>query len=79
MFWGVPFHRGYWGGGYWNPFLWIMPIIFVGLILLVVGYLIKASRVHTLIDSSMEILRKRYASGELSREEYYKMLDDLKR
>ncbi len=73
MFWGAPWHIGY-----WNPFLWIMPIIVIGLILLGFWYLVGANG-RTSIDSAVETLRKRYASGELSKEEYYRMLEDLKR
>lgn len=74
MFWGAP-----WYGGYWNPFSWIIPLFVIGIILLGIWYLIKTSRRDTSSDSALEILRNRYASGEISREEYYKLLNDIKK
>jgi uncharacterized membrane protein len=44
-----------------------------------IWYLIKTSRRDTSSDSALEILRNRYASGEISREEYYKLLNDIKK
>ena len=79
MMWG-------WGGygGYGAPWGWIgssIMIIFwiaivVGVVFLV-RYLVRRGRTSGGEDSALEILRRRYANGEISKEEYEEKRRDL--
>lgn len=72
-----------WGGGafFWQMFLmWLIPL---GIIILLI-YLAfslgkgKVGTNHAQADP-LAIIKKRYASGELSSEEYHRMKEELKR
>jgi len=77
----------WWGGGPWGwgPGWWLlgplMMLVFWGaVILLAVGFLRSrcARRAHgSGPDSAMEILRTRYAKGEITRDEFEAMRRDL--
>ncbi len=64
---------GYWGMG-WG--MWLIPVI----IILVIYFLVRnnsktqSTQSH---DSPLEIMKKRYAAGEITREEFEKMKNDL--
>ncbi len=82
---------GLWGGGHMHGMMgmgyggWFMPLIpFAFLVLLVLGvyYLLKEfTRTERAVPShserTLEILKERYASGEITREEYLKMKEEL--
>ena len=77
--WGVWWPRGwlmYWLGWPWGPLVmmvfWVVLIVAVALVLRRVG---RASQAGS--DSALEILRARYARGELSREDFETMRRDL--
>lgn len=76
MYWD---YYGRWGMG----FGWILVIAFWVLIILGIVLFIKTivrgDRNPGGHESAIEILRKRYARGEISREEFEKMKDDIKR
>jgi putative membrane protein len=64
---------------------WMALSAFVGLIILVLGALVIAWFVRNLIssgrrhdDSAEQELRRRYAAGELSRDQYLEMSSDLR-
>jgi putative membrane protein len=62
-------------------FGWIFVIIFSALIILGIAHLVNlitGSR-RTLEESPLRILKRRYAKGEITREEFEKMKDDLKK
>jgi putative membrane protein len=62
-------------------FGWIFIIIFSALIILGIAHLVNlitASR-RTSEESPFRILKRRYAKGEITREEFEKMKDDLKK
>ncbi len=68
----------------WLPMMWIFPLIFLVVILLIIfrsgGWRMCGGRGMQPQDrqsSAKEILDRRYASGEISREEYLQMKKDL--
>ena len=80
----------YWHGGWWG-FPMMMPVILVILLLIVLYILFgrgasrpswrgdsdKGSTHGREMESAMEILKKRYAGGEISKEEYEQIKKDL--
>ena len=75
----MPMHPEYmWWGG-----MWLFPIITI-LFLLVVVYLLfgrtglkRPSERQTHLESPIDILKRRYARGEISKEEFDQMRKDL--
>lgn len=72
-----------WPNGWWGPFpmMWIFPVIFLVVLLFLFrsGGLPMCGR-HGTRESghtAREILDRRYARGEISREEYQQMKKDL--
>ncbi|WP_320129443.1 SHOCT domain-containing protein [uncultured Sphaerochaeta sp.] len=63
-----------WGGLAMGLFMVIIPII---VILLVVRYLDIPGRKASFATTPLEILKKRYANGEISRQEFSEMKKDL--
>ncbi len=77
MHWGGDFGMGFGGGG-------IFMILFWGLIILGVVYLIKmllggGSTEEKKSESAQEVLEKRFAKGEMSKEEFENAIEVLKR
>ena len=77
MHWGGDFGMGFGGG-------WIFMILFWGLIILGIVYLINillgggfAERKKS--ESAQEVLEKRFAKGEMSKEEFEDAITVLKR
>ena len=73
------FHDGFFMGGMW--FGWIFWIAIIGLIV----YLIMRQSNQKYDDKTkytnetpIDILKKRYAGGEITREEFLKIKEDLK-
>lgn len=66
-----------WGMGYG----WFFMILFWVLIIVVIAYFIKTfasgGRKSAVEDSPLEILKKRYAKGEISKSDFDKMKKDL--
>ena len=77
MHWGGDFGMGFGGG-------WIFMILFWGLIILGVVYLVKmllsgSSAEGKKNESAQEVLEKRFAKGEMSKEEFEDAMAVLKR
>jgi putative membrane protein len=77
MHWGGDFGMGFGGGG-------IFMILFWGLIILGVVYLVKillggSSTEEKKSESAQEVLAKRFARGEMSKEEFEDAMVILKR
>lgn len=76
MHWGN-FGMGGWGMG----FGWISMIIVWAVIILGVYYLIRliagGAKKEGPKETALDILKKRYARGEISKEEFDRMKDDL--
>lgn len=68
-----------WGIGY--GFEWILMILFWVLLILGVVYLIKliagSTKKGEKEETALAILKKRYAKGEINKEEFERMKDDL--
>src|SRR5665647_2373033 len=73
--WGPMMHYGV---GYGGMFMWIIFLIVIGLLIYFFG---KAERTKgqtpTQKESPLDILKRRYAKGEIGREEYERMKKDL--
>ncbi|MCC6179221.1 MAG: SHOCT domain-containing protein [Chloroflexi bacterium] len=85
--WGYGLARGA-GWGAWMAFGWLFMVAFwgaviVGIILLARAFAGRSGRAEDSArsgrteDSAIEILRRRYAAGEISREQYEAMRADL--
>ena len=65
--------------GYGGVFMWLILIILVGLI---VYFLLEQRRknennVESTPETALDILKKRYAKGEISKDEFHRMKDDI--
>ena len=60
----------YWGMG-WG--MWFIPLI----IILVIYFLIKNNSQNKNQETPMEILKKRYAKGEITKEQYEEMKKNI--
>jgi putative membrane protein len=71
--------HGYWYG--YGGFLWIVWLaVAVVIIWAAVRFLTGASRESSKgADSAEDVLKKRYARGEISKEEYEQILRDLRK
>jgi putative membrane protein len=75
--WGPMMHYGF-GYGYGGMFMWIVFLIVLGLLV----YFIVQSRqgrgpLSSQQESPMDILKRRYAKGEITREDFERMKKDL--
>ncbi len=69
-------HWGNFGGMGYGGFGWIIMVLFWALVILGIVYLLKQifsdKKVTSRTESAENILKKRYAAGEITREEYSK-------
>jgi putative membrane protein len=75
------FHNWMWGGGMW--FGWIFWLVIIGLIVWLLINQSNRSRNQTQdqmnphLESPLDILKKRYAKGEITKEQFEEMKKDL--
>ncbi len=73
--WGYMMHYGF---GYGGMFMWIIFLIVIGLL---VYFMVQTKKIKgqtpTQNESPLDILKRRYAKGEVAREEYERMKKDL--
>jgi putative membrane protein len=85
---GYPGYQGPWGwhynmmGGGWGIFMFIFMVIFlaliIGAVVLLVRYLSPHSRTKAASsEDALEILRRRYARGEIQKAEFEEKRKDL--
>jgi putative membrane protein len=75
--WG-PMMQMHYGFGYGGMFMWIIFVIVVGLLIYFIVQSQKTNgRTTTPHESPLDILKRRYAKGEITSEEYEKMKKDL--
>ena len=67
---------GMMGGGYWILGLIFWILVLIGLVLLI-KYLWEGGAVKREQESALEILKKRYAKGEIGKEEFEEKKKDL--
>ncbi len=75
-------HWGNWGDCGWGMgFGWIWMILFWGLVIAGIVYIVKALSRRAgrswQEETPLDILKKRYAKGEITKEEFERMKDDL--
>jgi putative membrane protein len=73
--WGSMMHYGF---GYGGMFMWIIFLIVIGFL---IYFIVQAQKMKgqtpTQTESHLDILKKRYARGEIAKEEYERMKKDL--
>ncbi len=79
------YYNGYYGMGMmYGPGIWMMALglIFVAVIIGIIIWAISGGsevQDHNVQSSALKILEERYARGEISRDEYLKIKEDLKK
>jgi putative membrane protein len=72
------YHGYFWGGGFW--FGWIFWIILIGAIVWLIINQNKYRNINQInphLESPLDILKKRYAKGEINKEQFEQMKKDL--
>ena len=73
--WGPMMHYGF---GYGGMFMWIIFLIVVGLLIYFIVQVQKTKgQTPAQGETHMDILKKRYAKGEISKEDFDRMKRDL--
>lgn len=71
----------YGNGWMWHlDWMWIFWIVFIALIVLIAQFASRSTRSSTDVGpSAEEILKRRYARGEITKEEYEQKLQDVRK
>jgi putative membrane protein len=83
---GGPPWAGHDGGAFWGPWM-LIPFLFWGGLLILIAWVVvrvfprrsEDDRLEAPRDSAEEILRERFARGDISAEEYERALEILRR
>ena len=71
-------HGGAWMGGFGIPFGGIIPILLIGLVIYFVAKAFRGQVANTGAPSPQDVLKHRYAAGEIDKETFDRMRDELK-
>lgn len=81
MGWGCPgTGYGMMGGGYWGFFGWLFMVLFWAAVILVIVYLFRQIRgpaVPAAGETALDVLKRRYASGEITKEQFDEMKKEI--
>jgi len=73
--WGLMMHYGF---GYGGMFMWVIFLVVIGFL---IYFMVQAQKPKGQMpmqdESPLDILKRRYAKGEIGREEYERMKKDL--
>ena len=80
MMWGSGYSNGP-GWGLWMVLGWLSMVAFWGAVILGLVLLVRSltGRSTRTEDSALDVLRRRYAAGEITREQFESMRTDLER
>lgn len=74
-------HWGDYGWGWGMGFGWVFMVLFSIIVIAVIVFIVKAvtagERRKEGSESAIDILKRRYAKGEISKEDFDRMEDDL--
>jgi putative membrane protein len=76
MQFGIMDANGMMGGGFWILGLIFWILVIIGLVLLI-KYLWEGGGARRELESALEILKKKYARGEIGKEEFEEKKKDL--
>jgi len=72
--------NGFWGHMWGGPIIWIFLLVIIVIIVLAIVNRGKSTpERNKLQETAMDILKKRYARGEITKEEYEQMKDEINR
>lgn len=70
--------NGFWGHMWGGPIVWILFLIIIVLVVIVILNRGKsAPERNKLQETALDILKKRYARGEITKEEYEQMKEEI--
>lgn len=79
MYYGPDMMDGYGNASPWYwVFMALMMLVFVLIAVLVIRYLVREWHKSRHIESPLDVLKRRYANGEIDKKEYQEKLKDLK-
>lgn len=66
-------------GQYWGMAcgMWFVPVLFITLIIVIVVFLYKSNNASIQNETALEILKKRYAIGEITKEHFEEMKNNI--
>ena len=72
----------WWGDAWWHSGMWIYPLIMLTVMSVVIYFIFgrggwKPPRYGERTETALDILKKRYARGEISKEEFEQVKKDL--
>jgi putative membrane protein len=74
-------HDGWWGYhsfGLGGILMWLVPIILIGLLVYFIFQKHGAFKGDSTRETPMDIIKKRYARGEITKEEFERMKEELR-